>query len=80
MVSSPSYDPNPFVKGISYQAYKSLLQDKDRTVTRVLNQQCRTLARQQAFGVLLQMQIQRQGASAAVRRKPAGGPACGTAD
>ncbi|MEZ3500691.1 penicillin-binding protein 2 [Pantoea sp. KPR_PJ] len=29
MVSSPSYDPNPFVKGISYQAYKSLLQDKD---------------------------------------------------
>ncbi len=29
MVSSPSYDPNPFVKGISYQAYKSLLQDKN---------------------------------------------------
>lgn len=29
MVSSPSYDPNPFVKGISYQAYKKLLQDKD---------------------------------------------------
>lgn len=25
MVSSPSYDPNPFVKGISYKAYKSLL-------------------------------------------------------
>ncbi|HGS7572049.1 TPA: penicillin-binding transpeptidase domain-containing protein, partial [Klebsiella pneumoniae] len=23
MVSSPSYDPNPFVKGIGYQAYKS---------------------------------------------------------
>lgn len=29
MVSSPSYDPNPFVKGISYQSYKQLLQDKD---------------------------------------------------
>ncbi|MDJ0475582.1 penicillin-binding protein 2 [Pantoea eucalypti] len=29
MVSSPSYDPNPFVKGISYQAYKKLLQNKD---------------------------------------------------
>ncbi len=29
MVSSPSYDPNPFVKGISYQAYKKLLQDKN---------------------------------------------------
>ena len=29
MVSSPSYDPNPFVKGISYQAYKTLLQDKN---------------------------------------------------
>ena len=28
MVSSPSYDPNPFVKGISYKAYKTLLQDK----------------------------------------------------
>ena len=29
MVSAPSYDPNPFVKGISYKAYKSLLQDKN---------------------------------------------------
>jgi len=29
MVSSPSYDPNPFVKGISYKAYKALLQNKD---------------------------------------------------
>lgn len=29
MVSAPSYDPNPFVKGISYKAYKTLLQDKD---------------------------------------------------
>lgn len=29
MVSAPSYDPNPFVKGISYKAYKALLQDKD---------------------------------------------------
>ncbi|WP_084689007.1 penicillin-binding protein 2 [Tatumella saanichensis] len=29
MVSAPSYDPNPFVKGISYQAYKQLLQNKD---------------------------------------------------
>ncbi|MBZ6386415.1 MULTISPECIES: penicillin-binding protein 2 [Pantoea] len=29
MVSSPSYDPNPFVKGISYQSYKTLLQDKN---------------------------------------------------
>jgi len=29
MVSSPSYDPNPFVKGISYQAYKSLLGNPD---------------------------------------------------
>jgi len=29
MVSSPSYDPNPFVKGISYQAYKSLLSNPD---------------------------------------------------
>ncbi|RRZ96976.1 penicillin-binding protein 2 [Erwinia sp. 198] len=29
MVSSPSYDPNPFVKGISYKAYKSLLANKD---------------------------------------------------
>ncbi|UYP72872.1 penicillin-binding protein 2 [Pantoea dispersa] len=29
MVSSPSYDPNPFVKGISYKAYKTLLQDKN---------------------------------------------------
>ena len=28
MVSSPSYDPNPFVKGISYRAYQQLLQDK----------------------------------------------------
>jgi penicillin-binding protein 2 len=25
MVSSPSYDPNPFVKGIGYQAYRSLI-------------------------------------------------------
>ncbi|MFI8416294.1 penicillin-binding protein 2 [Serratia sp. NPDC078593] len=25
MVSSPSYDPNPFVKGISYKAYNALL-------------------------------------------------------
>ncbi len=30
MVSSPSYDPNPFVKGIGYQAYKSLLENPDR--------------------------------------------------
>ena len=29
MVSNPSYDPNPFVKGISYQDYNKLLQDKD---------------------------------------------------
>ena len=29
MVSNPSYDPNPFVKGISYQAYDKLLKDKD---------------------------------------------------
>lgn len=29
MVSSPSYDPNPFVKGISYKAYKELLANKD---------------------------------------------------
>jgi penicillin-binding protein 2 len=29
MVSAPSYDPNPFVKGISYKAYKTLLQNKD---------------------------------------------------
>ncbi|WP_312242863.1 penicillin-binding protein 2 [Pantoea sp.] len=29
MVSSPSYDPNPFVKGISYPAYKALLDDKN---------------------------------------------------
>lgn len=29
MVSSPSYDPNPFVKGISYQSYNQLLKDKD---------------------------------------------------
>jgi len=29
MVSSPSYDPNPFVKGISYKAYKALLNDKE---------------------------------------------------
>lgn len=29
MVSSPSYDPNPFVKGISYKAYKELLNNKD---------------------------------------------------
>lgn len=29
MVSSPSYDPNPFVKGISYKAYETLLQDKN---------------------------------------------------
>ncbi|CAI1596159.1 Peptidoglycan synthase FtsI precursor [Serratia quinivorans] len=29
MVSSPSYDPNPFVKGISYSAYKSLLANPD---------------------------------------------------
>lgn len=29
MVSSPSYDPNPFVKGISYKAYKALLSNKD---------------------------------------------------
>lgn len=29
MVSAPSYDPNPFVKGISYKAYKALLQDKN---------------------------------------------------
>ena len=29
MVSSPSYDPNPFVKGISYPAYKALLADKN---------------------------------------------------
>lgn len=29
MVSSPSYDPNPFVKGISYKAYKELLANTD---------------------------------------------------
>ena len=29
MVSSPSYDPNPFVKGISFKAYKTLLQNKN---------------------------------------------------
>lgn len=29
MVSSPSYDPNPFVKGISYKAYKQLLGDQN---------------------------------------------------
>ncbi|PLR36689.1 penicillin-binding protein 2 [Chimaeribacter arupi] len=29
MVSSPSYDPNPFVKGISYTQYKSLLSNPD---------------------------------------------------
>lgn len=29
MVSNPSYDPNPFVKGISYQDYNKLLHDKD---------------------------------------------------
>ncbi|MDA8481091.1 penicillin-binding protein 2 [Citrobacter sp. Awk 4] len=29
MVSNPSYDPNPFVKGISYQEYDKLLKDKD---------------------------------------------------
>ncbi|MEQ4531039.1 MAG: penicillin-binding protein 2, partial [Mixta sp.] len=29
MVSSPSYDPNPFVKGISYKAYQQLLKNKD---------------------------------------------------
>lgn len=27
MVSSPSYDPNPFVNGISYKAYSALLHD-----------------------------------------------------
>lgn len=30
MVSSPSYDPNPFVKGIGYKAYRSLLDNQDR--------------------------------------------------
>ncbi|VDR27367.1 Peptidoglycan synthase FtsI precursor [Raoultella terrigena] len=30
MVSSPSYDPNPFVKGIGYKAYRSLLDNADR--------------------------------------------------
>jgi len=29
MVSAPSYDPNPFVKGISYKAYEELLNNKD---------------------------------------------------
>lgn len=29
MVSTPSYDPNPFVKGISHQDYGRLLHDKD---------------------------------------------------
>ncbi len=29
MVSAPSYDPNPFVKGISYKAYEDLLHNKD---------------------------------------------------
>ena len=29
MVSAPSYDPNPFVKGISYKAYKTWLADKN---------------------------------------------------
>ncbi|MGF1907978.1 penicillin-binding protein 2 [Vibrio kasasachensis] len=30
MVSSPSYDPNPFVHGISGKAYRALLDNKDR--------------------------------------------------
>ncbi|MFA0709010.1 penicillin-binding transpeptidase domain-containing protein, partial [Vibrio sp. 10N.222.48.A3] len=30
MVSSPSYDPNAFVSGISRAAYKALLNDRDR--------------------------------------------------
>lgn len=30
MVSNPSYDPNPFVKGISYKDYKALLNDPNR--------------------------------------------------
>lgn len=30
MVSSPSYDPNPFVHGISGKAYRALLNDKNR--------------------------------------------------
>ncbi|WP_199014088.1 penicillin-binding protein 2 [Shimwellia pseudoproteus] len=30
MVSSPSYDPSPFVKGISSQAYRALLSNPDR--------------------------------------------------
>ncbi|MFC5076877.1 Stage V sporulation protein D [Vibrio thalassae] len=30
MVSSPSYDPNAFVNGISSKAYKALLEDKNR--------------------------------------------------
>lgn len=30
MVSSPSYDPNEFVRGISEQRYRALLEDKDR--------------------------------------------------
>ncbi|EGJ6728077.1 TPA: penicillin-binding protein 2 [Salmonella enterica subsp. enterica serovar Wedding] len=30
MVSSPSYDPNPFVEGISHRAYSSLLNDPAR--------------------------------------------------
>ncbi|KOO02176.1 penicillin-binding protein 2 [Vibrio nereis] len=30
MVSSPSYDPNPFVHGISGKAYSALLNNKDR--------------------------------------------------
>lgn len=29
MVSTPSYDPNPFVKGISYKDYNTLLHDKN---------------------------------------------------
>ncbi|SFN06395.1 penicillin-binding protein 2 [Izhakiella capsodis] len=29
MVSCPGYDPNPFVKGISFKAYHQLLTDKD---------------------------------------------------
>lgn len=40
MVSSPSYDPNPFVKGIGYQAYKSLLDNPDRPLINRVTQGC----------------------------------------
>lgn len=37
MVSSPSYDPNPFVNGIDFKAYRALLQSSDKPlINRVL--------------------------------------------